>query len=233
MPDRCQFIVRSICQVNKARRNFLKRAAFIATVCGGVLFSGVAAAQGEPEALIRKITQEVLDEVKADRSLLTGDIIRLNNLVDRRVMPHVNFERMTALSVGRSWRSATPAQQEVLMKEFRLLLLLTYADAVRQFTDLTIRVLPVRSRPEDSQVVVRTQVLRAGQEPVQLDYRLEKSNDRWKIFDLNILGLWLIENYRTQFNQIVTAKGIQGLIQELQDKNQSLSAAVTAKRSTR
>jgi phospholipid transport system substrate-binding protein len=214
------------------RRYFIKRAAILTVVCGSTLFSAAATAQTEPEALIRKISQEVLDEVKADRSLLTGDINRLNSLVDRRVMPYVNFSKMTALSVGRNWRAATPGQQELLMKEFRLLLILTYADAVRQLTDLTIRILPVRSRPGDDQVVVRTQVLRPGQEPVQLDYRLEKTDTSWKIFDLNILGLWLIENYRTQFSQIVSANGIEGLIKELQDKNRSLSASVAAKRRT-
>jgi phospholipid transport system substrate-binding protein len=223
MPDRYLMAV---------RRYFFKQAAILMVVCGGVLFSAAATAQTEPEALIRKISQEVLDEVKADRSLLTGDINRLNNLVDRRVMPYVNFSKMTALSVGRNWRAATPAQQELLMKEFRLLLILTYADAVRQLTDLTIRILPVRSRPGDDQVVVRTQVLRPGQEPVQLDYRLEKTDTSWKIFDLNILGLWLIENYRTQFSQIVSANGIEGLIKELQNKNRSLSASVAAKQRT-
>jgi phospholipid transport system substrate-binding protein len=223
MPDRYLMAV---------RRYFFKQAALLMVVCGSTLFSAAATAQTEPEALIRKISQEVLDEVKADRSLLTGDINRLNSLVDRRVMPYVNFSKMTALSVGRNWRAATPGQQELLMKEFRLLLILTYADAVRQLTDLTIRILPVRSRPGDDQVVVRTQVLRPGQEPVQLDYRLEKTDTSWKIFDLNILGLWLIENYRTQFSQIVSANGIEGLIKELQDKNRSLSASVAAKQRT-
>jgi phospholipid transport system substrate-binding protein len=212
------------------RRYVFKQAALLIAVCCGLLFSAAATAQAEPEALIRKISQDVIDEVKADRSLLTGDINRLNSLVDRRVMPYVNFSKMTALSVGRNWRAATPAQQELLMKEFRLLLILTYADAVRQLTDLTIRILPVRSRPGDDQVVVRTQVLRPGKEPVQLDYRLEKTDSSWKILDLNILGLWLIENYRTQFSQIVTANGIEGLIKELQEKNRSLSASVAAKR---
>jgi phospholipid transport system substrate-binding protein len=199
------------------------------------LFSQSAQAQtppanaSTPDGLVRMISQGVLDEVKADRTLQSGDIDRLNALVERRVMPHINFTRMTALAVGRNWRSATPEQQQTLMKEFRLLLLLTYADAVRQVTDTTIQIRPLRARPDDDEVIVRTQVLRPGKEAIQLDYRLEKSPNGWKIFDLNILGLWLIENYRTQFNQIVTANGIDGLITSMQDKNRSLTKQAAAK----
>jgi phospholipid transport system substrate-binding protein len=190
----------------------------------------LANAQSAPDQLILNISQGVLDEIKADRSVQSGDINRLNNLVDKRVMPHVNFQRMTALSVGRNWRSASPEQQRILMVEFRRLLLLTYADAVRQVTDTQIQVRPMRSRPEDTEVIVRTQVLRPGKEAIQLDYRLEKADGGWKIFDLNILGLWLVEHYRNQFQQVVGASGIDGLIRALQDKNQSLAASAGAKR---
>jgi phospholipid transport system substrate-binding protein len=190
----------------------------------------LANAQSAPDQLILNISQGVLDEIKADRSVQSGDINRLNNLVDKRVMPHVNFQRMTALSVGRNWRSASPEQQRILMVEFRRLLLLTYADAVRQVTDTQIQVRPMRSKPEDTEVIVRTQVLRPGKEAIQLDYRLEKADGSWKIFDLNILGLWLVEHYRNQFQQVVGASGIDGLIRALQDKNQSLAASAGAKR---
>lgn len=192
--------------------------------------SSVAWAQVSPESLIRSVSQGVLDEVKADRTLQSGDLSRLNQLVDRRVMPHVNFARMTALAVGRNWRSATPEQQQQIMKEFRQLLLLTYADAVRQVSDTTIQVQPTRAKPEDTTVIVRTQVLRPGKEPIQLDYRMEKSGDTWRIFDLNVLGLWLVEHYRTQFAQVVGTSGIDGLIKSIQEKNQSLSSSVAAKR---
>jgi phospholipid transport system substrate-binding protein len=190
----------------------------------------LANAQSAPDQLILSISQGVLDEIKADRSLQSADINRLNNLVDKRVMPHVNFQRMTALSVGRNWRSASPEQQKILMAEFRRLLLLTYADAVRQVTDTQIQVRPMRSKPEDTEVIVRTQVLRPGKEAIQLDYRLEKADGSWKIFDLNILGLWLVEHYRNQFQQVVGASGIDGLIRALQEKNQSLAASAGAKR---
>lgn len=195
-----------------------------------VFFSANAFAQTSPEALIQSVSQGVLDEVKADRTLQTGDIERLNKLVDKRVMPHVNFARMTALAVGRNWRSATPDQQDRIMKEFRQLLLLTYSGAVREITDTTIQVRPTRAKPEDTVVIVRTQVLRPGKEPIQLDYRMEKSGDTWKVFDLNVLGLWLVEHYRSQFAQVVSASGIDGLIKSIQEKNQSLSQTVAAKR---
>ena len=192
--------------------------------------AGAAVAQTAPDALILSVSQGVLDEIKVDRTLQTGDIERLNQLVDKRVMPHVNFARMTALAVGRNWRAATPEQQARIMAEFRQLLLLTYADAVRQVSDTSVKVLPLRAKPEDTVVIVRTQVLRPGKEPIQLDYRMEKSAEGWKIFDLNVLGLWLVEHYRSQFAQVVSNSGIDGLIRSIQEKNQSLSRSGSVNR---
>lgn len=203
-------------------------------LAAGVLTAAISVsaqnAQMPPDELVRTVSQGVLDEIKADRSLQTGDIERLNALVDKRVMPYVNFQRMTALAVGRNWRAATPDQQAALQTEFRRLLLLTYADAVRQVTDTTIQVRPMRSAPADQEVIVRTQVLRPGKEAIQLDYRLQQTAAGWKIFDLNILGLWLIEHYRNQFTQVVGASGIDGLIKSLRDKNKSLAETATAQR---
>jgi phospholipid transport system substrate-binding protein len=203
---------------------------FLAGVLTAAVSVSAQNAQISPDELVRTLSQGVLDEVKADRSLQTGDIERLNALVDKRVMPYVNFQRMTALAVGRNWRAATPEQQAALQTEFRRLLLLTYADAVRQVTDTTIQVRPMRSAPADQEVIVRTQVLRPGKEAIQLDYRLQKTPAGWKIFDLNILGLWLIEHYRNQFTQVVGASGIDGLIKSLKDKNKSLAETATAQR---
>ena len=197
----------------------------------GLFFSAGLMAQTAPDELVRSVSQGVLDEIKADRSLQTGDIERLNVLVDKRVLPHVDFQRMTALAVGRNWRTATPEQQKLLMTEFRRLLILTYSGAVRQVTDTTIQVRPMRSKPEDEEVIVRTQVLRPGKEAVQLDYRLQKTAAGWKIFDMNIMGLWLVEHYRNQFVQVVGASGIDGLIQSLKEKNQSLVVAGGTKHS--
>jgi phospholipid transport system substrate-binding protein len=216
--------------LHKSTKTFAQAIFSLALVFSLPCLIPLANAQSAPDQLILSISQGVLDEIKADRSLQSADINRLNNLVDKRVMPHVNFQRMTALSVGRNWRSASPEQQRILMAEFRRLLLLTYADAVRQVTDTQIQVRPMRSKPEDTEVIVRTQVLRPGKEAIQLDYRLEKADGSWKIFDLNILGLWLVEHYRNQFQQVVGASGIDGLIRALQEKNQSLAASAGAKR---
>ena len=125
-----------------------------------LFFSATVTAQTAPDELIRSVSQGVLDEIKADRTLQTGDMDRLNNLVDRRVLPHVDFQRMTALAVGRNWRAASPEQQKAIMAEFRRLLMLTYSGAVRQVTETAIQVRPMRSKPEDDEVIVRTQVLR-------------------------------------------------------------------------
>lgn len=195
-----------------------------------VFLNGAALAQSAPENLIMSISQGVLDEIKADRTLQSGDIDRLNRLVDKRVMPHVDFARMTSLAVGRNWRSATPEQQKIIMDEFRRLLLLTYSDAVRQVPDLTLQLRPSRNRPDDEQIIVRTALVRSGREPILLDYRLEKSGSTWKIFDLNVMGLWLVENYRNQFAQIVSAGGIDGLIKSIREKNQQLAVSASARR---
>jgi phospholipid transport system substrate-binding protein len=135
-------------------------------------------------------------------------------------MPHVNFQRMTASSVGRNWRSATPEQQKRLQEEFKTLLVRSYAGALTQVKDQTVHLKPMRSNPGDTEVVVRTEVRGKG-EPVQLDYRLEKSGDSWKIYDVNVLGVWLVEQYRVSFNQEITAGGIDGLIAKLAERNKS------------
>ena len=211
--------------------NLLKKFLAIIGLATIASLANAQTAQTPPDELVRTVSQGVLDEIKADRTLqATGNLERLNALVDKRVMPYVNFQRMTALAVGRNWRTATPDQQVALQTEFRRLLLLTYADAVRQVTDTTIQVRPMRSAPTDEEVIVRTQVLRPGKEPIQLDYRLQKTPAGWKIFDLNILGLWLIEHYRNQFAQVVGASGIDGLIKSLKEKNQSLAQTATAQR---
>jgi phospholipid transport system substrate-binding protein len=212
---------------------FFRLASATLLVAFALPLAAQAQTAGSPDELIRSIATGVLDEVKADRTLQTGDIERLNSLLDRRIMPHVNFQRMTALAVGRFWRSATPDQQKVLMAEFRRLLLLTYADAVRQVSDTSIQMKPSRARPEDDEVVVRTALVRPGKEPIQLDYRLERIPGGWRIFDINVLGLWLVENYRTQFAQVIGASGIDGLIQLMKEKNTSLASAAQAKRTTR
>lgn len=177
-------------------------------------------AQVAPEALIQQVSTDVLDAVKADQAIQAGDIARINALVDTRVMPHVNFQRMTALSVGRYWRQATPEQKSRLQEEFKTLLVRTYSGALREVKNQTVRVKPMRSQPTDTEVVVRTEV-RGGGEPIQLDYRLEKADSGWRIYDVNVLGVWLVEQYRSSFAQEIGSKGIDGLIAALAEKNKA------------
>jgi phospholipid transport system substrate-binding protein len=181
-----------------------------------------ARAETAPDEMIRRLSVEVIDAVKADKAIQAGDVARIVALVDNKVMPHVNFQRMTAAAVGRNWRSATPEQQKRLQEEFKVLLVRSYAGALTQVKDQTVQLRPLRANPGDSEVVVRTEIKGKG-EPVQLDYRLEKAGDGWRIYDVNVLGVWLVEQYRTSFSQEITAGGIDGLINKLSERNKGAS----------
>ena len=186
-----------------------------------VAFSSMArAAEEAPDALIKRVSSEVLDKIKSDKSIQAGDLNKVISLVDSQVMPNVNFTRMTASAVGRNWRQATPEQQKRLQDEFKILLVRTYSGALAQVKDQVINVKPLRAAPEDTEVIVRTEVIRRG-EPIQLDYRMEKSTTGWRIYDLNVLGIWLVETYRTQFAQEINANGVDGLIASLSQRNKS------------
>lgn len=178
----------------------------------------VRAADEAPDALIKRMSAEVLDNIKADKSIQAGDVSKVMALVESQILPNVNFTRMTASAVGRSWRQATPEQQRKLQDEFKILLTRTYSGALAQVKDQTVNVKPLRAAAADTEVVVRTEVMGKG-DPVQLDYRLEKVGAAWKIYDLNVLGVWLVETYRTQFAQEINAKGIDGLIASLSERN--------------
>lgn len=182
------------------------------------------AADEAPDALIKRTSTEVLDAIKADKSIQSGDFGKIIALVDGKVMPHVNFTRMTAAAVGRNWRQATPEQQKRLQDEFKTLLIRTYSGALAQVKDQTVNVKPLRAAAGDTEVQVRTEVIGRG-DPIQLDYRMEKTPTGWKIYDLNVLGIWLVETYRTQFAQEISAKGVDGLIAALAQRNQSNVAA--------
>ena len=184
----------------------------------------VAFAQDEaPDALIKRLSADVLDKIKVDKTVQAGDMTKVMALVDSEVMPNVNFTRMTAAAVGRSWRQATPEQKKKLQDEFKTLLIRTYSGALSQVKDQSVNVKPMRGSAADTEVVVRTEIIGRG-EPVQLDYRLEKIGTAWKIYDLNVLGVWLVETYRTQFAQEINAKGIDGLIASLADRNKANNA---------
>lgn len=188
-------------------------------------FAAHAQAQAQaPDVLIKSVSSDVLDTVKSDPSFKAGDINKVIALVDSKVMPHVDFQRMTASAVGRYWRQATPEQQKRLQDEFKLLLVRTYSGALAQVKDQTVSLKPMRASPEDTEVVVRTEVRGKG-DPVQLDYRLEKTPQGWKIYDVNVLGVWLVENYRNSFAQEIGANGIEGLIAKMAERNKSAAAA--------
>ena len=183
---------------------------------------GAAHAAGA-DALIRQLSEDVIASVKADAAIQSGDIGRINALVDTKVMPHVNFQKMTASAVGRHWRSATPEQRERLQAEFKSLLVRTYAGALAEVKDQSVALKPFRAAPTDTDVVVQTEVRGRG-DPIQLDYRLEKAGDTWRIYDVNVLGVWLVQQYRTSFNQEIAQVGIDGLIARLAERNRAAAA---------
>ena len=190
------------------------------------LLTSAFAADETPEAFIKRLSGDVIDAIKTDKSITAGDINKIVVLVDQKVMPSVNFLRMTASAVGPSWRQATPEQQKRLQEEFKTLLVRTYSGALSQFNDQTIVIKPVRAAPDDKEVVVRTEVRGKG-DPIQLDYRVEKAADApagWRIYNLNVMGVWLVDNYRSQFAQEINAKGVDGLIASLADRNKSNAA---------
>jgi phospholipid transport system substrate-binding protein len=176
-----------------------------------------------PDALVKRVSADVLAAIKADPAIQAGDVNRIMALVDSKIMPNVNFARMTSSAVGRYWRQATPEQQKQLQDEFKTLLVRTYSGALGEVKDQTLTFRPMRSKPEDTEVVVRSEVRGKG-DPIQLDYRMEKTPSGWKIYDLNVLGVWLVETYRTQFAQEIGAKGIDGLIASLVQRNKSNTA---------
>ena len=185
----------------------------------------VLAADMAADAFVKQLSDEVVETIKSDKSMQAGNMTKLNALVDAKVMPHVNFRRITASAVGPGWSKATPEQQKQLQEEFKALLLRTYAGALSQITDQTITVKPLRASPDDTEIVVRTEVRGKG-EPIQLDYRLEKTpgiGSGWKIYNLNVMGVWLMETFRSQFAQEINAKGIDGLIATLKARNQAMA----------
>jgi phospholipid transport system substrate-binding protein len=206
-----------------SRRTF---AAWALVAAGALGFANAAQAADEAaDAFIKRVSSDILEAIKADKSIRNGDVNKIIVLVDNRVMPHVNFLRMTASAVGPGWRQATPAQQKRLQEEFEILLVRTYAGALGQVSDQNIAVKPLRAAADDKEVLVRTEVRGKG-DPIQLDYRVEKAADgSWKVYNMNVMGIWLVETYKTQFAQEINAKGVDGLIASLADRNKSNARA--------
>jgi phospholipid transport system substrate-binding protein len=202
-------------------------------LCWGLAFSPIAqSADLAPDEFIKNLCTSLLDSVKTDKSLKNGDPERIRQVVDTQVLPNLNFQRMTASAVGPQWRSASDEQKAKLQEQFKILLMHTYAGALTQIRDQTVSVKPLRADPQDKEVLVKTEIKGSG-EPIQLDYRLEKTPGvgmGWKIYNLNVLGVWLVDTYRTQFSQEINAKGIEGLIATLSERNQSNASAPSAKK---
>jgi phospholipid transport system substrate-binding protein len=208
------------------RRMFLTTSA--ALVCAGALIGANAwAADQAPDAFIEQISNQVLTAIKADKDALqNGNITTIMKIVDGLVMPNIDFERMTASAVGPGWRRATPDQKQKLQQAFETLLIRTYSGALKQVSNQTVEMRPFRGNPADQEVVVQTRVRGKG-DPIQLDYRLERAPGQgsgWKIFDINILGVWLVDTYRPQFAQQINSGGVDALIQALDARNQANAA---------
>lgn len=192
--------------------------------------AGTASAQQEaPDALVKRISQEVVDTAKADKEIQGGNYKRVLELVEAKILPHIDFQRMTSLAAGRFWREATPEQQKQLTNEFRNLLVYTYSGAISQVKDQKLEFKPFRADPSDTEVEVRSQVVQARGEPLQLSYRLEKLPSGWKIYDVNVLGAWLVEAYKGTFSSEINKNGIDGLIKALSEKNKKLAANAAKK----
>lgn len=203
--------------------------------CFFVLFLGLVSSVSAdvemkaPDALVRDVTNEVLEIVRQDRAIQAGDTQRVLGLVQEKVLPNFNFRRMTMLAVGRDWRSATPEQQGRLVDAFQNLLVRTYSNALTQYRDQVIEFRPVRYAAGDTTVQVRTEVRQSGAQPIGIDYTLEKTDKGWKVFDVVVAGVSLVTNYRGSFGDEIRAGGIDGLIRSLEDKNRSLETSQVAK----
>lgn len=185
----------------------------------GLATNGLAKAETPPDVLVKNVAAEVLAVIKADRDIQGGNQKRLNEMIEAKLLPHFDFGRMTALAMGRSWRLTTPAQQQQLVTEFRTLLVRTYAGALANYKEHTIEYKPLRMQPADTDVVVRTQVMQPGAQPIAIDYSMAKTGNSWKAYDVIVGGVSLVTNYRDEFNNMVRDAGVDGLIKALTDKN--------------
>ncbi|RBA24886.1 MlaC/ttg2D family ABC transporter substrate-binding protein [Herminiimonas fonticola] len=201
----------------------LKKLMFAAAA---MTFAAYAAAQEAPDVLVKRISEEVMAIAKSDKEIQNGNSRRVQQVVEEKILPHVDFQRMTSLAAGRHWREATPDQQKQLTTEFRSLLVYTYSGAISQIRDQKLEYRPLRADPADTEVIVNTQVLQARNEPIQLSYRLAKSSNSWKIYDINVLGAWLVETYKGSFATEISKGGVDGLIKTLSDKNKKLAGSI-------
>ena len=178
-----------------------------------------AFAEEAPDALVKRVSQEALSVIKTDPGVQAGDQQHIRDLIETKIAPYFDIDRMTALAMGRSYRQATPEQKKRLAEEFKSLLIRTYSNALNQYRDQSIDYKPLRAEPNASDVTVRTEVVRPGQTPVQIDYSMEKTPSGWKAYDVIVGGVSLVTNYRDEFTQQVQQGGMDGLIKTLAAKN--------------
>ena len=183
-----------------------------------------AQAEEAPDALVKRIAEETLGAIRADKELQAGNPVKVKQLIEAKLVPHFDTSRMTALAMGRNWRAATPEQQKELTEQFKTLLIRTYSNALTNYRDNTMTYKPLRMNPGDTEVIVRTEVSRSGQAPVPIDYSMEKTPEGWKAYDVVVAGVSLVTNYRDEFNDIVKSSGVDGLIKTLADKNKGAPA---------
>ncbi|MCP5246395.1 MAG: ABC transporter substrate-binding protein [Burkholderiales bacterium] len=179
-----------------------------------------------PDRLVDQTVREVLDIIKQDEALRNGDKEKMLDLIEIKILPHFNFNRMTRLAMGKHWSDATPEQQQTIVNEFRTLLVRTYSNALTTYRDETVKVNPVANLGDNNDTTIRTMVFqRQGREPVPIDYSMEKSSDGWKVYDVTVAGVSLVTNYRGSFSSQIRRGGVDGLIKTLADKNRSLEGS--------
>jgi phospholipid transport system substrate-binding protein len=186
------------------------------------LAAPVARAQEAPDALVKRVAEDTLATIRADKELQAGNPAKVKQMIEVKLVPYFDTTRMTALAMGRNWRAATPEQQKELAEQFKTLLIRTYSNALTNYRDNTMTYRPLRMNPSDAEVVVRTDVTRAGQAPIPIDYSMEKTPEGWKAYDVVVAGVSLVTNYRDEFNDIVKSSGVDGLIKTLVDKNKGV-----------
>lgn len=200
-----------------------------ALLAGLLLAAGAGAQEIAPDALVRGVANDVLDIVRKDKDIQSGNTRKAVELAEAKVLPHFNFSHMTALAVGKDWRQANPAQQKALVDEFRSLLVRTYSKALTEYRNQVIDFKPLKMQAADTDVTVRSLVNQPGNKPVQIDYNLEKTDRGWKVYDISVAGISLVTNYRGSFGQEISAGGIDGLIATLRTKNKGSEASAAPK----
>lgn len=210
--------------------NIVKKLFLMLTASLALGLTAANAADETPEALIKRISQEVLETAKADKDIQSGNEQKILKLVETKILPYVDFQKMTQMAAANNWDKATPEQQQELVKQFRSLLVYTYSGALSQVKDQTLQYRPPLF-DGDNDVIVRSQVVQSRGDPIQLNYHLAKETDGWKIYDINVLGAWLIETYKGTFRSEINKSGIDGLIKVLVAKNAKLATTFVKKKS--